>query len=142
MQAIGKLRLKAVLENVPLAMDFVAQLARGVGFAGRSLDQIQLSVDEACANVVDHAYQDMEPGDMEIECTFDGQHFTMYVRDWGKSFDPDSVQEPDVTAPLERRTLGGLGLFIIRQVMDCVRYSSDPAQGNELAMAKRLEAEG
>jgi anti-sigma regulatory factor (Ser/Thr protein kinase) len=60
------------------------------------------------------------------------------VRDWGRGFDPDSVVIPDVDAPLEERTLGGLGLFIVRQVMDYVQFTVDPETGNELKMAKRL----
>ena len=140
MQELSKLRVQAVLENVPLAMECVTQSARRTGFAGQALDQIELGVDEACANVVDHAYEGMERGDMEVSCCLDGQDFVVFVRDWGGSFDPDSIAEPDIAAPLEERTLGGLGLFLIKRVMDHVEFRSDPIRGNELMMVKRSEA--
>lgn len=75
---------------------------------------------------------------MEITCSSDAGTFTVRVRNWGKVFDPDEVDEPDVDAPLEERTLGGLGLYFIRQFMDEAHYSFDPERGNELVMVKRL----
>lgn len=130
--------LKAVLENVPQAIECAAQSARAAGFDERGVYEIQLAVDEACANVVNHAYRDMEPGNMEISCFPDERSLTIRVRDWGKGFDPDCVAEPDVDAPLEERSLGGLGLFLVKQVMDDVRFTFDAELGNELSMVKRL----
>jgi anti-sigma regulatory factor (Ser/Thr protein kinase) len=106
------------------------------------LYDIQLAVDEACANVVYHAYRGMEPGDMEVSCCLDGPELVIRVRDWGRSFDPASVPEPDLDAPLEERALGGLGLFLLKQVMDQIQYTFDPEEGNELKMVKRLQVVG
>jgi serine/threonine-protein kinase RsbW len=135
---LGTLRVRALLENVPLAIDCVAGWAQKVGLDKRTLYEIQLAVDEACANVADHAYSGQEPGDMEVSCYLEDQVLTIRVRDWGRGFDPKNVVVPDVDAPLEERTLGGLGLFIVRQVMDYVQFTVDPEVGNELRMAKRL----
>jgi serine/threonine-protein kinase RsbW len=78
---------------------------------------------------------------MEISCRQDNEDFVICVRDWGASFDPDSIPTPDVTAPLEERTLGGLGLYLIRRYMDQVRFDFDPVEGNQLTMRKRLQAD-
>ncbi len=133
------LKFKAVLENVPLAIDCVTRLAQTAGFDKSSLYEIQLAVDEACANVVHHAYRDSEPGEMEITCFLEDQVLTIRVRDWGSGFDPNGVEVPDIEAPLEERTLGGLGLFIVKSIMDRVEFTFDPELGNELRMSKRLE---
>jgi len=135
---LGMVKVKALLENVPLAIHCVTHWAQWAGFDEQALYEIQLAVDEACANVADHAYLGEEPGEMEVSCNLEDQLFTIWVRDWGKGFDPESVLVPNVDAPLEERTLGGLGLFIVRQVMDEVQFSFDPEMGNELRMAKRL----
>lgn len=132
--------MKAILENVPEAIDFVAQQAVEAGVDIRTLHQIQVAVDEACANVVGHAYTGMEPGDMEISCYVDEETLVVRVRDWGQSFDPDGITFPDVSAPLEQRDLGGLGMFLIHQFMDEVEYTFDPELGNELIMRKRLQS--
>ena len=136
------MRMKAVLENVPRAIECVTEWAQKAGFDERTLYEIQLAVDEACANVVDHAYQGADPGDIEVSCCLDDQILTVQVRDWGTGFDLTSVADPDLDAPLEERTLGGLGLFLVRQVMDDVQFRSDPELGNELMMSKRLNIAG
>ncbi len=138
MRKTNTLRLKAALENVPEAIACVTRSALSAGFDEQAVLQIQVAVDEACANVVQHAYAGTKAGDMEVTCCIDGHSFVVRVRNWGKSFDPDAVEEPDVDAPLEERGLGGLGLFLIRQFMDQAQYTFDPVQGNELVMVKRL----
>lgn len=140
MKQITTLKVKAVVENIPQALDCAAKSAREAGFDDKALCQIQLAVDEACANVVNHAYKGMEPGDMEVSCHLDDQYLVICIQDWGRSFNPEAIPEPDVHAPLEERPLGGLGLFLIRQIMDKVRFTFDPKQGNKLIMIKRLQS--
>lgn len=142
MQELSCLRVRAILENVPHAIDFVAEEARAAGLDDRALCDIQVAVDEACANIVFHAYAGMEAGDMEISCGPDGQEFVVRVRDWGAAFDPDSIPIPNVTAPLEERTLGGLGLYLIRRSMDHVDFCFDPVVGNTLTMKKQRPVAG
>ena len=134
------LRLKAALESVPIAIDCVTESAQAAGFDDRAVVQIQVAVDEACANVVQHAYAGVDEGEMEITCSVDGHSFVIRVKNWGKCFDPEVVEKPDVAAPLDERTLGGLGLFLIGKFMDQAQYSFDAEQGNELVMVKRLQA--
>ena len=138
MKKLEQLRMKAILENVPRAMRCARAAAQQAGFEPSTLYQIELVVDEACANVIQHAYADLEPGDMAVACYLDGRRFLIEVRDWGRSFDPQTVPEPDVEAPLEERSLGGLGLFLIREFMDEIEFSFDPDEGNVLTMVKRL----
>jgi serine/threonine-protein kinase RsbW len=139
MEKAEVLRVRAILDNVRLAIECVSKTARAAGIDDETLYKIQLAVDEACANVVNHAYRGMDPGDMEVSCFHDERAFSVCVRDWGRSFAPEAVPEPDVEAPLEERTLGGLGMFLMKQVMDQVHYRFDPEQGNELKMTKRLQ---
>jgi len=60
------LRLPAVLESIPEAIDCVGECARTMGFDEREIHRIQVAVDEACANVIEHAYDGMPPGEMEV----------------------------------------------------------------------------
>jgi anti-sigma regulatory factor (Ser/Thr protein kinase) len=102
---------------------------------------LQLAVDEACANVVQHGYGG-QGGEIEITVERDGDGVRVTLRDWGTSFDPQAVPAPDVTASLEQRRLGGLGLFLIHQVMDDVSFAFDAEGGNVLTMVKRLQGRG
>jgi serine/threonine-protein kinase RsbW len=143
-KALVHYRLKAVMENVPGVTKHIARVAQELGFGPHALYQIELAIDEACANVVEHAYPREAQGEMEISCYLDtgaqgGQTLVIRVRDWGTGFDPGAVEKPDVDARLEDRGLGGLGLFLVEQVMDRVTFNVDPRQGNELLMFKRLD---
>jgi len=138
MQQLTSVRLPAILDNVPLTMDTVIGAVSRLGLDERTLQQIRLVVDEACANVVTHAYEGMEPGDMEIACYHDPGWLVISVRDWGQGFSLEQIPAPDLDAPLEDRSLGGLGLFLVRHFMDRVEYSCDAGRGNELTMVKRL----
>lgn len=141
MQDTQSLKLCASIEDIPLAIDLAARSARAAGLDEQAVYEVQVAVDEACANVVEHAYAGREPGPIEVSCRSDGQVFTIRIRDWGNCFEPNEIKDPDVTAPLEERTLGGLGLFLMRQYMDQVEYTFDPELGNELLMIKSLAPE-
>jgi anti-sigma regulatory factor (Ser/Thr protein kinase) len=135
-------RIKAVLANLPAVLECISEWAREAGLGDRAIYEIQLAVDEACANIIHHAYAGMDPGEMEITCCQNEQVLTIRLRDWGQAFDPGSIEEPDVDASLEERSLGGLGLFLMKQVMDSVEFRFDAEQGNELVMIKRVSGTG
>lgn len=138
MRQLMSLKLPAVLDNVPVTMDVVIECVKGLGVDERTMQQIRLAVDEACANVINHAYDNGERGDMEVACFQDADSLIIRVRDWGPGFDLSDVPEPDLSAPLEDRSLGGLGLFLVRHFMDRVEYACSDETGNELIMCKRL----
>jgi serine/threonine-protein kinase RsbW len=75
-----------------------------------------------------------------VQAVAEGVQLT--VRDWGAAFDPEAVSVPDVDAPLEQRSLGGLGLFLVRQLVDDLRFEFDEERGNLVTMVKRLPSQG
>ena len=129
----------AQFESLSAIDHFVADAARRAGLDRCAVYQVQLAVDEACSNIIEHAYGG--EGDGVIECGLDiaDGELTVTLRDYGKPFDPQSVPEPDVEATLEDRTGGGLGLYFIRHIMDDVYFEFDTKQGNLLMMIKRIE---
>ena len=98
---------------------------------------IQLAVDEACSNIIEHAYGVDQSGD--IECSFskvdDG--LLVILHDHGRPFDLSKVPEPDLTSGLNQRPIGGLGLHFMRSSMDEIHYESKGEIGNVLMMIKR-----
>jgi serine/threonine-protein kinase RsbW len=135
---MATLRLSADLSQVALAREFVAREGRKLGADDRSVCDMQLAVDEACTNVIRHAYG--ERGGrilIAIDSIEDG--IRVIIQDWGAAFDPGVVPVPDVAAPLDERALGGFGLFLMRQVMDEVDFVFDADNGNTLTMVKRLD---
>ncbi len=131
------LRVAARRASLAAVSAFVRAAAEQAGLDTRAVYQVEMALDEAFSNVLDHAYAATERGDVEIRCGVEQGVFALIVRDWGKAFDPDSVPEPDLGAPLEERTLGGLGLYFMRSLMDSVEYVFDDG-GNWLRMTKAL----
>ena len=133
---MATLRLFADLSRLATIRQFVAQTGHDLGLDERMIYELQLAVDEASTNVVRHAYGG-QGGEVEVTVEEIESGVRMIVRDWGEPFDPMRVPAPDVSAPLEQRKLGGLGLFLISQVMDSVSFAFDAEQGNTLTMVKQ-----
>lgn len=97
---------------------------------------VELSMVEACTNIIEHAYEGLDGG--EIECTWDidDEKLTIIIHDHGRSFDFSSVTLPDLDSDFESRPLGGLGVFFIKKSMDEVRFESLGEEGNLLTMVK------
>lgn len=129
------------LENVRL---FVAQDAELYGLPPSAVYAVQLAVDEAFTNIIEHAYG----GECQekIECTsqITDEGLVITLQDCGKEFNPSSIPAPDLDAELEEREIGGLGLYFMRQLMDEVSFTFIPAKDerpgcNLLRMVKRKE---
>lgn len=127
----------ADFNNLDTIRDFVGEIAERAGFSGKDVYAVQLATDEACSNVIEHAYQGIEGGSMEISCDVEGDMLTIVIHDHGIEFDITKVKKPDVGKKLEDREIGGLGVFLIHKLMDEVYFKSSAKTGNYLTMKKR-----
>lgn len=117
--------------------EFVGTIARENGFNDKAVYNIQLAADEAASNVIEHAYKGIADGMLEISCGVEAGNLTMILVDHGTSFDLSAVPAPDIHADLGDRKIGGLGIFLMRKLMDEVDYVSTNQAGNTLKMTKR-----
>jgi len=115
---------------------FATQAARDAGMDDSETYAVELAVDEACTNIIEHAYQGENRG--EIECTCDSNNvcLTVIIRDHGKPFDPSTVVTPDLDADIDNRVVGGLGVFLMKRCMDEVQFEPLGEAGNVLTMVK------
>jgi serine/threonine-protein kinase RsbW len=131
----------AHLDQLEAIRVFATQAARDAGMDERGVSAVELAVDEACSNIIEHAYQGIEPGDIECTCDAQADSLRIMIRDHGKPFDPNALQEPDLQASLEDRPLGGLGVFLMRNLMDSVRFEPLGQAGNLVTMVRRLRSD-
>lgn len=117
--------------------DFVGEIARAGGFTDKDVYNIQLATDEAASNIIEHAYENQPDGILELSCDMQGDKITIILIDRGESFDPSEIPLPDLKADLSDRKIGGLGIFLMRKLMDEVRYEPKPDKSNVLTMTKR-----
>ncbi len=128
-----------VLEQVPLACEFVVEAAQNAGLDERAVYHCQLAVDEACTNIIEHGLG-LQGGDHRIEiiCRADSQQFVITILDDSPAFNPLNRPNPDPTAPLEDREMGGWGIYFIKKLMDDVIYQREN-NSNRLTMIKNLD---
>jgi serine/threonine-protein kinase RsbW len=112
--------------------EFIVILCKKAGFGQDVCYQVELAVDEACSNIIEHAYGgESDKKNIECLCVETESAFLIQLHDEGKSFNPELVPKPKLTASLEERESGGLGLHFMRQYMDDVIYQKEPVVASE-----------
>lgn len=108
------------------------------GFDNRSVEQIKVAVDEACTNVIKHAYRENETCMLDVSIIIYSDRCTICIRDEGHAFEPQTYNEPDIFELAKRRQAGGFGVHIMRRLMDHVEYSSE-GKVNEVRLTKYIQ---
>jgi anti-sigma regulatory factor (Ser/Thr protein kinase) len=122
---------------------FITRAARDAGLNEDEVFHVEMAVDEACSNIVEHAYA-TQAGNINLTCTSPASgQFEVVIRDSGQPFDPAEVPPPQVDTPPDVDDLneGGLGLYFMRKLMDEVHFEFVPGQGNTLTMIKRAKTD-
>ena len=138
---MGELRTRATIENLRTVTDFGQSVGKRLNLDEKTLFQLDLAIEEAAANVVEHAYRPGSPGEMMLGIESLPDAIRLTLTDWGIPFDPDKVTPFDIHAPIETRIQGGMGLHFIHSLMDEVQRQAAPTPGgaNTLTLIKRLE---
>lgn len=116
--------------------EFIIEQAVEASFSPSEIYAIQTAVDEACANIIDHAYGGENIGEIEIIVSTIQNGLRITLQDNGEPFDPTEVPKPEIVSPLEDRRERGLGIFFIRQLMDKVVFEFSQKEGNTLTLVK------
>ncbi len=139
---VDRLTCAAELANLPALLAFVGRLCRREKIDEPSCHDLRLIVEEACVNVIHHAYPSNQKGPLTLAVQVVGQgdsrSVVMTLEDLGRPFDPLSVGAVEPTAALEARALGGLGVHLIRHLSDRQQYQRHPHRGNIFTIRKRL----
>jgi serine/threonine-protein kinase RsbW len=143
MAAIEKkftLEVPSSTENLAMIRDFVKRVGRQTGMEEQEIFNLELAVDEACANVIEHVYGNDTSKEVIIRAICDDKEVRISVIDMGRGFDPTGVTPATIDSLVSGRKSGGLGIRLIRALMDEVSYEISPGQKNELHMVKRLNS--
>ncbi len=132
-----ELNVPAVERNLGAIRDFITDIANQAGFSLHEVNNLKLALDEACSNVVRHAYKGMEPGPIRLQVIWRERELEILVHDQGKGFEWKKTQAPDLNRYVEIGKKGGLGIWFIRKLMDQAYYRTSP-QGNVLTLLKHI----
>ncbi len=146
MNELNVLTSNGRFENIKFICGFIADAAEKNGLDESARFQIELACDEACTNVIEHAYGGEDLGDIEASWRVENGYFVVTIRDNGSPFDPKPAMPSQDTAngssgPLQELKVGGLGLHFMHKLMDEVDFTFDRQKGNILVMKKRIPTE-
>jgi len=137
--------VKKEIITIPAQMSFLSQIRDFIGQVGRKfkysdklINSFKLVIDEACTNIISHGYDGLEPGPIKLVFESDVEKIRLNIFDEGKSFNPDNADEADIESDWEERRIGGLGLFMIKEMVDEIEYTQTDEGSNLLVLTKNL----
>jgi serine/threonine-protein kinase RsbW len=116
---------------------FIEQAIRKAGLNARDAYAVKLAIDEACCNIIDHAYGGEDKGDIECSLVVESDCLHIELRDHGKPFTPEKVPPPQLDVPLKDLKERGAGFYLMKKLMDSVYYDYKPETGNLMILEKR-----
>jgi serine/threonine-protein kinase RsbW len=134
-----KLNVKSRTENLSLIRDFISNSAAEAGIKTDVIENMILAVDEACTNIIKHAYKSYPDGELIIKTKSTANRFIISITDYGKSFEPNAIPEPDLQKYYRQKRVGGLGMYLMKTLMDDVKYVSIPGKRNEVLLSKNIK---
>ena len=137
-----KLEIMSRTENLAHIREFINSAAAEIGLSKETIDNIILAVDEACTNIIKHAYKYFPDGKIILNLKTDKKTFTIEIIDYGKSFDPGLIPNPDLLKYYDEKRVGGLGMYLMKKLMDEVKYTSVPGKFNQVSLSKNINSNG
>ena len=125
------------IDEVPQLAEFVDEFCETVGVDMSTAMSLNLALEEAVVNVMEYAYPAGTKGNVNIEAKANDQRLKFVITDWGTPFDPTAKSEVDTTLSAEERPIGGLGIHMVRQIMDSINYERTDGK-NVLTLRKKL----
>ena len=133
-----RIKIKSQTDKLHNVREFISDAARKAGFDDEATSKIALAVDEACTNIIKHAYKFAPDKDIEIGIKKSNGRFEIVITHRGKLFDPDTIKSPDMKEYLTHYRHGGLGMHLMRLLMDAVEYKVIAAGKCEVHLMKKL----
>ncbi|MDX1636681.1 MAG: ATP-binding protein [Balneolaceae bacterium] len=134
--SIHSMTVQASTEHLADVRNFVAKHAVDFGFKKQDVADIRLAVDEAYTNIIKHAYNHDDSKSVNIKLGYNSNEFWVSLLDSGRRFDPSSYTEPNVKEKIKQKKRGGVGVYLIKQLMDDVEYSKEGSM-NKIRMTKK-----
>jgi anti-anti-sigma factor len=136
---VRELTVAAEESQLGRVRDFIVAACDEAAFSERETSNTKLAVDEACTNIIKHAYVKTGHGDITVRVGISPGNLRITLQDKGEKFDYGSIQDPDLDEYVETGRKGGLGIYLINRLMDGVEYQSSD-RGNELVLSKRSQS--
>jgi serine/threonine-protein kinase RsbW len=136
-----RLTIPGRYDQITAVCAFIADGAAAAGLDESGVFGVQLACDEACTNIIEHAYGREDAGHIHVSWQISDDSLTITLRDHGRPFNLDEVASPEIPTHsdhIDQLKVGGLGIHFMRKMMDEISFLPDEKEGNVLVMVKRL----
>jgi serine phosphatase RsbU (regulator of sigma subunit)/anti-sigma regulatory factor (Ser/Thr protein kinase) len=133
-----EIAIPAQMSYMGQVRDFIEHIGAKYKYSDKIINSYKLVIEEACTNIIRHGYRDIKGGEISIKAIIRQQSLTIVILDHGISYDPRQAQTPDLEKYIQIGKKGGLGIFMMRKLMDDVQYNIT-SRGNELRLTKQRE---
>ena len=137
----ARLCLKSQASELERLMGVITRLGTAHHLPDKVVSDLNLALEEVFSNIIRHGYEGREDREVTIALHLAPEEITATVEDTGVPFNPLELPDPDLTVPLEERKVGGLGVYLVRQLMDEVDYRTEGGR-NILRLTKRIATRG
>jgi serine/threonine-protein kinase RsbW len=132
--------IPAKIDNLSKVRDFIQKVTNQNHISSKVTNSVKLAVEEVCTNIIRHGYKNKKAGSIQIELIIRKTNLTVIIIDQGQTFDPRQVKDPDLFKYVEIGKVGGLGIMMVRKLMDEIDYKVTP-RGNEFRLKKYRQME-
>lgn len=133
-----KITIPAELDYLFHVRSFIEKTGMRNAFSHADIQSIMLAAEEACTNIIRHGYQNIRYGRIQIKAIISKSKFELIIIDQGQTFHPEGAESPDLDHYVETHKVGGLGIMMIKKLMDDIKYKVT-RNGNEFHLIKYRE---
>ena len=134
------LQLEANMQNLPLFLQEVSSFAEKMGFNKKSIMHIELVLEEIIVNIISYGYKNVKNGKIIVRCCRkEIKKIEILIEDFGVPFNLIKEKDPKIDLPIEEREAGGLGIFLVKQLMEDIKYERRDKK-NILTLIKNIES--
>jgi len=126
------------IPEIERVCDAIAEFSRKHAVSDKIIFTLHLALDEILTNIISYGYSDTEEHIIDIRYSLQQDFLKLEITDDSNPYDPSNAPEPDINASLENRKIGGLGIYLIKNMMDDIKYSSENGK-NTLVLTKKCE---
>jgi len=130
---VSQLSVPGNLESLTKISEFLNEEMKKLGIDKNKVSEVQIAVDEAFTNMIQHSNSENHKRNIEIYCNRSNGYFKVEIKNYGEPFDPITADiKPDLTSNLDKRFIGGLGIHFIKNLMDDLKYAYSEMEGYEI----------
>ncbi len=132
--------VKSRTENLSDVREFINSLVRKIGISPEVSEDIILAVDEACTNIIKHSYKFFPDGEIIVKVKYFDNKIIITIIDYGENFQTHKNNKHDLKEYYKHKKVGGLGMYLMKTLMDEVKYSSVPGKYNQVLLTKYINS--